>query len=1219
MRIKVRSDLHGVVVNLTVRPMDTAKDVRDAVHRAEDRSFESAARHGLRERLYFHGRELPNNRTLLEAWVEDGSTLVLAVAPRGIRGKRGRSGAVDCGIEAYGSVARGSRLARALAEAQLGFAKGIKPYLTVDGEGGTYFLSGGRKGDWVAAFKPRDEEAMAPANPKRCSDRIGSPGLRPGVLSGEAYQREVAAYLLDHDGFASVPETVMAVAFHDAFNNVAPAAARDATSREDKGGASAAALAVAGGAGDAAALSGGEGGSSVGSLDKVFFTTQDHGLIKAYRKAGSLQEFVHHDGVVSDWACERYPVREVQKIALLDLRLCNLDRNEANILVVRRPLSELTEEEQVESLSRKGPDPAMTLVPIDHGYCVPDRNNVNLDAWSWAWVDWPQVREPLDPAVREYALKLDPDADAKRLCEELAIRQECADVVRVMGHLVKRGVAAGLTLYDIAQLAIRQDVDGVRPSRLENLVVQASDLADHMLENSRVRGDTRVNRGRGRHRRVDLASDVAIVRGDVANGGDADARGRSVGGAGGAGGARKVVGFAPGAAAGDAVIEVAAGVGGPVDLDGSDVPSASGSGAGSDGSSETVPAKKRASIDRFSAGVAAPTRLDFSRAVDASSAAAFSFGAPDGGVRAGPAFSKGVGGDGDAAGGIDVPSVSSAAEREWSESSALEPEDGGITQPKLLFQTSMGAIPGRTGSMFGDWTRYDLGEGGGSDGGDEGDTDSGLDVVDGVAEVRAAGHRRALSDDSDASAPAAVAVGMSTSMSGASLSSDDSDAGVGELGAHMRGVMRVDSMPAMSGVALGRHQRSVSDDGIAIPGLTGSVARAAAPLPPLPDTIVESGAGIGSGGVAPGTSPPVPPRSARRLPASATNTPSSVRSRASLRESDLSMTSTPNSSPGGIRGPGIAPSPGSVGSAPAVASATPRGPGIPPSPPSHRSVAAAALLGRGAAGGRGSPGRMEPIGLIRVSSYSGVRRKAARGLAADFADDAAGKDTGGGRGGSGRAGAADPRRLRAVRGGHKRHGEHAALHRQYFFRYLLQLIGDTVDEVKRTGIVVRRDHRSRASLDASRHSRSRPRGGSGHSEDSSDPEPGDAEESDTSSSSDNFIGLGITGPVNWASDSDDDFGSDGEGGKASSSSGSGSRSGSGSGSGSGRASLVGSGSGDGVSSEDGSGSPRVPTATDTVTGDEVAGGRDDLIDGGMGLGLADAFAAELAEEDVPSF
>ena len=52
-------------------------------------------------------------------------------------------------------------------------------------------------------------------------------------------------------------------------------------------------------------------------------------------KLGSLQLFVQHDDVAGDLSPSMFSVDAVHRIALFDIRICNCDRNEANILVRR--------------------------------------------------------------------------------------------------------------------------------------------------------------------------------------------------------------------------------------------------------------------------------------------------------------------------------------------------------------------------------------------------------------------------------------------------------------------------------------------------------------------------------------------------------------------------------------------------------------------------------------------------------------------------------------------------------------------------------------------------------------------------------------------------------------------------------------------------------------------------------------------------------------------
>ncbi|KAG6615400.1 Phosphatidylinositol 3 and 4-kinase-like protein [Phytophthora cinnamomi] len=49
----------------------------------------------------------------------------------------------------------------------------------------------------VGCFKPQDEEPFGPNNPRGLVGQLGQSGLRRGILSGEACERELAAYILD--------------------------------------------------------------------------------------------------------------------------------------------------------------------------------------------------------------------------------------------------------------------------------------------------------------------------------------------------------------------------------------------------------------------------------------------------------------------------------------------------------------------------------------------------------------------------------------------------------------------------------------------------------------------------------------------------------------------------------------------------------------------------------------------------------------------------------------------------------------------------------------------------------------------------------------------------------------------------------------------------------------------------------------------------------------
>jgi hypothetical protein len=343
-------------------------------------------------RIFSAGKELYEMSTVQDAKVDVGSCLyatvcALAISPAHVLPE----------IEAWGEF-RTDEICLSLVEAcKQGFQANYYPYLASHGTGGTYFLKD-KTNRTVAVFKPDDEEPKAPNNPRGYQGRMYQPGLRNGILSGEAAVREVAAYLLDHERFANVPRTTRVEAIHDAFcYNVGP----------------------------------------------------------RVPKAGSLQEFVHFDEMSGDLAPQIFDVDQVHRIALLDIRLVNTDRNDANILVKRNP------------------DKSLRLIPVDHGYCLPDFLEI---AWcDWCWLDWPQAKVQFSPDMLQYIASLDVKSDVDILRRKLSIREESLRIMEICGRVLQTGAAAGLNLHQIGKIISRDNLDA--PSLLEITVEQALSLA----------------------------------------------------------------------------------------------------------------------------------------------------------------------------------------------------------------------------------------------------------------------------------------------------------------------------------------------------------------------------------------------------------------------------------------------------------------------------------------------------------------------------------------------------------------------------------------------------------------------------------------------------------------------------------------------------------------------------------------------------------------------
>ncbi|CAG9332310.1 unnamed protein product [Blepharisma stoltei] len=289
-----------------------------------------------------------------------------------------------------------SALSQLVAEIQHGLAIGLAPNLTMDGTGGTYFLKNTYK-KIRAVFKPLDEEAFAPFNPRGHVGKFGSPGFRPGVLSGEAGYREVAAYLLDHQRFSGVPNTTLVECQHD-----------------------------------------------------NFYHGTDRNAEKNPKK-GSLQEFIKSQGCIEDFSSSLFTKQEVQKIAILDIRILNMDRNEANILVQDN----------------------FHLVPIDHGLSIPDC--LDISEYDLCWMSWPQVKSPIEPECYDYIETIDPVADISLLRDTMPFRDKCLRNIRVSSLLLKKGAEAGLSLFHIGSMLYREGYED-NPSIIENIIDKSRNM-----------------------------------------------------------------------------------------------------------------------------------------------------------------------------------------------------------------------------------------------------------------------------------------------------------------------------------------------------------------------------------------------------------------------------------------------------------------------------------------------------------------------------------------------------------------------------------------------------------------------------------------------------------------------------------------------------------------------------------------------------------------------
>lgn len=456
--------------------------------------------------LYSNGRRLSDSDRLVELESDSGDVVKLLAAPS----RQGLSAASSPIYRPNGFIRRAGptywppELETALEAASNGLEHGLDPRLTEEGEGGTYFVLGQKQSDdchgsgddsdggyeYVACFKPRDEEQYAPNNPRDRRAPFGTQGSRVGVPSGDGYAREIAAYILDHGGVAGVPPTGLVEAWHPAFSNgdsdelISPHSLGSGSTTHRSALRSSPRQSPQQGPQPSPTLSATLGPAPI-------------------RKTGSFQLFVKDASKIeSTRVRDALPDREVQKVAILDLRLLNLDRNEDNVLLRYEmrdppPEPEPTAATPADGEAAAPAKPAVrrwgrprkiltpVLVPIDHGFVIP--SDLGVADCDWVWLEWPQVRRPLDPGLRDYVLSLDVEADIALLKAALgpAIQPACFNTLRVTYALLQRGVRAGMTLHNIARVMCRTG-DLRERSPLERFVATAEITAAAALHNDRL-------------------------------------------------------------------------------------------------------------------------------------------------------------------------------------------------------------------------------------------------------------------------------------------------------------------------------------------------------------------------------------------------------------------------------------------------------------------------------------------------------------------------------------------------------------------------------------------------------------------------------------------------------------------------------------------------------------------------------------------------------------
>ncbi|KAG2277531.1 hypothetical protein Bca52824_060086 [Brassica carinata] len=115
--------------------------------------------------------------------------------------------------------------------------------------------------------------------------------------------------------------------------------------------------------------------------------------------------------------------------------------------------------------NRKGKDGKTVLIPIDHGYCLPE----NFEDCTFEWLYWPQAKVPFSEDILNYVNSLDAEQDIALLrLNGWDVPEAVSRTLRISTMLLKKGVERNLTPYQIGSMMCRETVN--KDSAIEEIV-----------------------------------------------------------------------------------------------------------------------------------------------------------------------------------------------------------------------------------------------------------------------------------------------------------------------------------------------------------------------------------------------------------------------------------------------------------------------------------------------------------------------------------------------------------------------------------------------------------------------------------------------------------------------------------------------------------------------------------------------------------------------------
>jgi hypothetical protein len=165
--------------------------------------------------------------------------------------------------------------------------------------------------------------------------------------------------------------------------------------------------------------------------------------MEAGEKIGSVQQYVENVGTMDDFGNGLFTVENIQRIAQLDVRVMNMDRNFGNLLVIEN-------------------DEGKEMIPIDHNLILPE--TLNEARFEWAY--WKQANLPIVESVAEYIMNIDIERDVMIL-ESLNFSSKSVENYKIATIFLKIACSNNWSFKRIADFICKKDIE---KTNLEKIV-----------------------------------------------------------------------------------------------------------------------------------------------------------------------------------------------------------------------------------------------------------------------------------------------------------------------------------------------------------------------------------------------------------------------------------------------------------------------------------------------------------------------------------------------------------------------------------------------------------------------------------------------------------------------------------------------------------------------------------------------------------------------------